>query len=113
MLNKACDGSASDGNVFDAGPNDVTLSHRDDVGDAISGVNHDPSQCPLPNLSPGPGGRQAEDGLDSDVEARHIETLEHDLCGVFPVLRGVQGRLRQQEIVILRLSAEIFKNAVL
>ena len=99
--------------MFDAGPNNVTLGHGDNVGDAVPGVDHDPGQRPLPDLSPGPGGRQAEDGLDSDVEARHIETLEHDLGGVLPVLGGVQGRLRQQEVVILRLSAEIFKNAVL
>ena len=45
------------------------------------------------HLSLGPTGRQAEDGLHRDVEARNVETLEHDLCCVFPGqgLEGVQG----------------------
>ena len=113
VLYKACDGSASDGNVFDAGPDDVALGHGDDVSDAVPGIDHDPGQGPLPDLSPGPGGRQTEDGLDCDVEAGHVETLEHDLGCVLPVLGRVEGRLRQQEVVILRLRTEIFKNAVL
>ena len=95
MLNETCNGSASDGNVFDAGPDDVTLRHGDDVGDAVSRVDHDPGQGPLPDLPPGPGGREAEDSLHRDVEAGYVETLEHDLGGVLPVLGCVQRRLRQ------------------
>ena len=32
--------------------------------------------------------------LHCDVESRDVKGLEHDLCRVLSVLRGVQGRLR-------------------
>ena len=79
MLDETCDGSAGNWNVFDAGADDVPLGHGDDVGDAVPGVDDDPGQCPVPHLSPRPGRRQGEHGLHRDVEARHVETLEHDL----------------------------------
>ena len=51
MLNEAGDGPSSDRNVFDAGADDVTLRHGDDVGHAVTGVYHHPGQCALANLT--------------------------------------------------------------
>ena len=42
------------------------------------------------DLSLGPGGGEAEDGLHGDVEARHVEALEHDLRRVLPADGGGQ-----------------------
>ena len=90
--------------MFDAGADDVPLGHGDDVGDAVPGVDDDPSEGPVLGLSAGPAGSEGEDGLDSDVEAGDVETLEHDLRCVFPVLRSVERRLSEKEVVILRLG---------
>ena len=83
---------------------DVALGHGDDVGHAVPGVDDDPGESPVLGLSASPAGCEGEDGLDSDVEAGDVETLEHDLRCVFSVLRSVQWRLGEKEVVVLWLS---------
>ena len=51
--------------------------------------------------------------LHCNVQPWDVESLEHDLCRVFPVLGGVEGGLRQQEIVVLRLSTQVLEDALL
>ena len=112
MLNKACDGPARDRNVFNAGADDVSLRHGDDVGHAVPGVDDDPGEGPVLRLPPGPAGGEGEDSLDGDVEAGHVETLEHDLGGVLSVLGGVERGLGEKEVVVLRLCSKVFENAM-
>ena len=56
---------------------------------------------------------ECKDGLHRYVKARDVEGLEHDLRRVFPVLRRVQRRLRQKEVVVLRIAAQVLEDAVL
>ena len=90
MLDKACDGSASNWNVFNAGTYDIALSYWYNMGDTIPRVDDNTSESPLPHLPPSPAGSQGEHSLDCYVEPWHVETLEHDLCCVFSVLGGVE-----------------------
>jgi hypothetical protein len=74
-----------------------------------------------------------EDGLDSYIEAFHVEGLEHDLGRVFPIFRRVERRLclrdsesaerhrteffmfwfYQAEIMLFWLASKMLKNAAL
>ena len=51
--------------------------------------------------------------LHCDIESRDIEALEHDLGRVLAVLRRVQRRLGQQEVVVLWLGSEVLEDALL
>ena len=51
--------------------------------------------------------------LHGDVEPGHVEGLEHDFSGVLTVLRRVERRLGQQEVVLLGLAPEILEHAAL
>ena len=51
--------------------------------------------------------------LYSDVQAWDVEGLEHDLSGVLAVLGRVQGRLRQQKVVVFRLAPQVLEDALL
>ena len=51
--------------------------------------------------------------LHCDVESGDVEALEHDLGRVLAVLRRVQWRLGQQEVVVLRLGSEVLEDALL
>ena len=51
--------------------------------------------------------------LHCNVETRNVETLKHDLGRVLSVLWCVEWRLSQQEVVVLRLSAEVLEDALL
>lgn len=81
--------------------------------DTISRVNDGTSQRALSHLRRGPGGAQGKHGLHGDVEPRHVEGLEEDLGGKLSVLRRVQWRLSQAEVVVLRLGAQVLENGVL
>ena len=45
--------------------------------------------------------------------AWHVEGLEHDLCGVLSVLGRVEGRLREEEVVVLWLRPQVLEDALL
>jgi len=79
--------------VLDAAADHVAVSDWDHVGHAIARVDDDAGEGALVDLATGPGGGQGEHGLDGDVEARHVEGLEHDLGRVLAVLWGVERRL--------------------
>jgi len=51
--------------------------------------------------------------LHGDVQAGDVEGLEHNLSSVLAVLRSVQRRLSEEEVVILGLRAEVLEDAVL
>ena len=50
--------------------------------------------------------------LYSDIETGHVETLKHNLGGVLSVLRCVEWRLCQQEVVVLGLRTEVLEDAL-
>ena len=50
LLDEVGDVSAGDGNVFDAGSNDVTFGHGNHVGHAVSAVDHRSRQRSLTHL---------------------------------------------------------------
>lgn len=93
-LDEVGDVPAGDGDVLDAGADDVALGDGDAVGDAVPGVHDEAREGPVGDVAAGPGGGEGEDGLDGDVEAGDVEGLEHDLRRVLPVLGRVQRRLR-------------------
>lgn len=55
---------------------------------------------------------QRQDGLDRDVERGRVERLKHDLSHLFAVLLGVQGRLGQQDGVLLGRDTELVVEGV-
>ena len=50
MLDEGSDASAGDGDVLDAGADDVALRHRDHMGHSISGVDYHTCQRSLTHL---------------------------------------------------------------
>ena len=54
------DVSAGDGDVFDARADDVALGDRDDVSDAVPGVDDGARQTALSAFPRRPGGRQRQ-----------------------------------------------------
>jgi len=113
LLNEAGDITTSNGDVLDATTNDVTISHRDDVGDTITRIDDGSGQGSLCDLLGSPRSGQRKNSLHSDVETGYIEGLEHDLCGVLSVLGSVERRLSQKEMVVLRLTAQVLEDALL
>merc|ERR1712159_820271 len=67
----------------------VTLVDGHSVGHTITTI-HD-------NTSGSARGIQRENGLDGDVEAAHIEGLEHDLGHALPVVFGVHWGLGEED----------------
>ena len=113
LLDEAGDITTSNGDVLDATTDDVTISDRDDVSDTITRINDGSGQGSLCDLLGSPGGSQSKNSLHSNVETGHIEGLEHNLCGVLSVLRGIERRLGQKEMVVLRLTSQVLEDALL
>merc|ERR1740123_604828 len=89
VLDEGSDASAGDGDVLDAGADDVALRHRDHVGHPVSRVNHHPCQRSLAHLSPSPRCCKTKHSLYGNVEPGNIEALKHYLRCVLPIFRGV------------------------
>ena len=70
-----------------------TLVDGDNVGDTVTGVEDDTSGTT--------GGVQGQDSLDGDVESGGVEGLEDDLGHLLTVGLGVDGRLSEQDGVLL------------
>ena len=51
--------------------------------------------------------------MNGDVKTGDVEGFEHDFGGILAVLRRVERRLRQQEVVVFRLGAQILENGLL
>lgn len=58
-------------------------------------------------------GIQREHGLDGDVHSGGVEGLEHDLGHLLPVSLGVQGRLGEEDGVLLGSHAELVVEGVM
>ena len=72
-LYEGSDASSGDGDVLDARPDDVPLGHRDDVRDAVAGVDDHASQGPLAHLTTRPGRSQRQHSLHRDVQPWGID----------------------------------------
>mmetsp|Transcript_17779 Transcript_17779/g.50672 ORF Transcript_17779/g.50672 Transcript_17779/m.50672 type:complete len:214 (+) Transcript_17779:827-1468(+) len=90
------------------------------MGQAITGVNDqacqvwssgDVAQLHLNLVDP--LGIQGQHRLNSDVQALDVEGLEHDLSCQLSVLRGVEGRLRQEEVMLLWKAAQVAEDGLL
>lgn len=81
-----------------------TLVNRDDVGDTITGVEHDTGGTT--------GSVQGQDGLDRHVEGGGVEGLEDDLGHLLSVGLGVDGSLSQQDGVLLGSDTELVVEGV-
>merc|ERR1712187_581346 len=66
----------------------ITFEDGDVVGNTITRVQD--------NTGGSAGGVQGEDGLDSNVHGRQVESFKHDLSHLFSVSLGVQGSFSQQ-----------------
>lgn len=113
LLDKEGDVATGDGDVLDAGADDVTLSDRDDVSHTITRVNDGTGESTLSHLAAGPGGSKGENGLNSDVKAGDVEGLKEDLSEVLTVLGGVERRLGEEEVVVLGLGTEVLEDCLL
>ncbi|KAL2273636.1 hypothetical protein FJTKL_04175 [Diaporthe vaccinii] len=81
-----------------------TLVDGDNVGDTITGVEHDTGGTTR--------GVQGQDGLDGDVEGGGVERLEDDLGHLLSVGLGVDGSLSQEDRVLLRSDTELVVEGV-
>ena len=81
-----------DGDMFDRTSNDIPLSARDNVGDAIARVNDGPGERTIRDFVGGPGCGECENCLDGDVETFDVERFEKDLGSLFPVLGCIERR---------------------
>jgi len=82
-----------------------TLVDGDDVGDTVTGVEHDTGGTT--------GGVEGENGLDGDVESGSVEGLEDNLCHLLTVALGVDGSLGQENGVLLRGNTELVVEGVM
>jgi len=110
LLDEGSDITTGERDVLDARADDVTLSDGDDVGHTITRVDNGTGEGTILDLLLGPRGGKGEHGLHGDVKAGNVEGLEEDLCEVLTVLGGVQRRLSEEEVVILRLSTEVLED---
>ena len=71
-MDEVGDVPAGDGNVFDAGADDVTFGHGDHVRHSIAAVDHRSRQCPLPDLrrKDGVTGGDEEEEEEEDEKKR-------------------------------------------
>ncbi len=91
----------------------MSTHHRYDVGDAVARVDDDARERALAHLPLGPAGGQRQHRLHRDVQPGDVEGLEHDLGRVLAVLRRVEWGLRQKEVVVLGLRAQVLEDALL
>jgi len=110
LLNEGSDITTSKRDVLDARTDNVTLSNRDNVSHTITTVDNSTSKGTILNLLLGPRGSKSKHGLHGDVKTGDVEGLEEDLCEVLTVLRSVQRRLSEKEVVILRLGTEVLED---
>mmetsp|Transcript_88217 Transcript_88217/g.254421 ORF Transcript_88217/g.254421 Transcript_88217/m.254421 type:complete len:402 (+) Transcript_88217:395-1600(+) len=82
----------------------VAFIDGNDVGDAVAGVHHDPRRAAR--------GVQGEDGLNGDVHRGHVKGLEHVLADLLPVGFRIQGRLGEQDRVLLRADPQLIEEGV-
>ena len=113
LLDKRSDGTSSKGDRLDGRTNNVTLGNRDDVSHTSSGINNGTGKGSVGNLRRGPRGSNSKDSLNGNVQPRDVEGLKHNLSSVLTVLRGVEGRLGQQDVVVLGFTTKIPEEAVL
>ena len=81
-----------------------TLVDGHDVGDTVTGVEHDTGGTT--------GGVQRQHGLDGDVEGGGVEGLEDDLGHLLTVGLGVDGSLSQENRVLLRSNTQFVVESV-
>ena len=113
LLDERSDGASSKRDGLDGGTNNVTFSDGDDVSNTSTRINNGTSKGPVGDLRRGPRSSNGKDGLDSNIQPRNVEGLEHNLGGVFTVLRGVERRLSQQDMVVLRFTTEVTEETML
>lgn len=75
-----------------------------DVGDTVTGVEHDTGGTT--------GGIKGQNGLDGDVEGGGVEGLEDNLRHLLTVGLGVDGGLSQQDRVLLRGDTQLVVEGV-
>lgn len=77
----------------------ITFVNGDSVGYSISGIENDTG---------GPSGSvKGEDGLDSDVESRGVESFEHDLSHLLSVDLGVERSFGEEDGVLFRCNSKL------
>lgn len=101
-------------NVLDAATDNVAIAHGEHVGNTVAGVNDSAShvvgghlQVPSFLFSAADLRVEGQRCLHSDVEAMHIERLEHDFGHLFPGFWRVHWRLSQNKSVLFGLAPQI------
>lgn len=109
------DGTTGEGDVLDARADYVTGDDGNDVSDTITGVNDSTSDFRggTAGFAGEHGGTESKHSLDSDVETRDVESLEHDLSSVLSVFGRVEWGFGHEEVVLLRIAAEVLINTTL
>lgn len=78
--------------MFDGRANDVAFGDGDDVGDSITRIDHSTGEGALFHLLGGPRSSEGEHGLDGNIQARNVESFEHDFSSVFTVFGLIEWR---------------------
>lgn len=81
-----------------------TLVDGDNVGDTVTGVEHDTGGTT--------GSVQGQNGLDGDIEGGSVECLEDDLGHLLTVGLGVDGGLGEQDGVLLGGNTQLIVEGV-
>jgi len=113
VQHKVCHISSGDRNVLDATSDDISLRDGDDVSNTITGIDDGTGESSFLGLFGGPGGSESKDGLNGNVKTGDVESLKHDLSGVFTILGGIERRLSQEKVMIFGLTTEVFEDALL
>jgi hypothetical protein len=106
------DVAAGERNVLDRRANDVALGDGNDVRHTVARVDDGAGERALGDVARRPRRGQRQHGLNGNVQAGHVERLEHDLGRVFTVLGSVEWRLCEQKEVVLGLGAQVHENAL-
>jgi len=81
-----------------------SLVNRDNVGNAIAGIKDDASGAT--------GGVDGQNRLNGDVESGYVESLEHDLGHLLPVVLGIQGSFGEENRMFLRSDTKLIVEGV-
>jgi len=88
--NKLRDVAASDWDVFDGAPDDVSFGARNDVGYAVARVDDGSREGAVCDAVGRPGGSESKYGLDGDVEALDVEGFKEDFGSLLAVFGRVE-----------------------
>ena len=111
------DVSAREREMLDARAYDIPICNGDDMSDSVSAVDHSAGQLKVSlivlilriGLHMGAADHR-QNCLHSDIQSRHVESLEKYLSHFLTILRRIHRRLCQKKHVLFRLTIHVVEN---